>query len=357
MSFRSVLAATTSFCVGLIAASVAIAEERGGLFIPHTGMQFTTAFTNDFGRDAESLTTVTGVNENAVSIDYSSSRGVSVRRELLVADRQGASSYVLGYEADMPTLIAGTTSLGISARVLSELRFDGRARLTLVYSPKLDTIECTLTRVSNSVMMRLIVEDRIVEIPSLHARAVCGEGARTASGDFYFADDVRQPLLIESVLNFSWEKRPRTERITRVIDGLGLNPDMEQSLKTIGKYDAYGLRFDFDSAVLRPESVRLVKEIAQMLSANAGWRIQIVGHTDSTGGPEYNIGLSDKRAEAVRIALVDHGVAPDRLSSEGRGETQSKADNDSLAGRAINRRVEFRRLDSNVVGSRPLDAE
>ena len=265
----SALSASTSFCVGLIVASAVVAEERAGLFIPHPGMQFTTAFTNDFGKDAESLTTVTSVTGNAVSIEYSSSRGVSVRRELLVTDRQVASSYVLGYEADMPTLISGTTSLGISARVLSELRSDGRARLTLVYSPKLDTIECNLTRVSGSVMMRLIVEDRIVEIQSLHARAPCGEGARTASGDFYFADDLNQPLLIESVLNFSWEKRPRTERITRVIDGLGLHPDMEQALRTIGKYDAYGLRFDFDSAVLRPELVQLVREIAQMLSANA----------------------------------------------------------------------------------------
>jgi hypothetical protein len=59
MSFRSVLAAITSLCIGLIAASVAIADECAGLFIPHTGMQFTTAFTNDFGRDADSLTTVT----------------------------------------------------------------------------------------------------------------------------------------------------------------------------------------------------------------------------------------------------------------------------------------------------------
>jgi len=357
MLFLSPLPAITSLCVGLIVSTVAVGQERAGLFIPHPGMQFTTAFTNDFGRDAESLTTVTSVTGNAVSIDYSSSRGVAVRRELLVADRQAASSYVLGYEADMPTLIPGTTSLGISARVLSELRSNGRARLTLIYSPKLDTIECNLNRVSSSEMMRLIVEDRIVEIPALHARAECGEGARTGSGDFYFANDLNQPLLIESVLNFSWEKRPRTERITRVIDGLGLHPDMEQSLKTIGKYDAYGLRFDFDSAVLRPESVQLVREIAHMLQANRDWQIQIVGHTDSTGGPEYNIGLSDKRAEAVRLALVEHGVEPSRLRSEGRGETQSKADNDSLAGRAINRRVEFRRLDHNVAGSRPLDAE
>ena len=58
-----------------------------------------------------------------------------------------------------------------------------------------------------------------------------------------------------------------------------------------------------------------------------------MGHTDFTGGPEYNIGLSDKRAEAVRLALVDHGVDAGRLRSEGRGETQSKAENDTL-GRA-----------------------
>ena len=50
----SALYASTSFCVGLMVASAAVAEERAGLFIPHPGMQFTTAFTNDFGKDAES---------------------------------------------------------------------------------------------------------------------------------------------------------------------------------------------------------------------------------------------------------------------------------------------------------------
>ena len=357
MSVWKALAGISSLCIALAVGGEAFPEERDGIFVPHPGMQFTTAFTNDFGRDAESLTTVTSVTSNAVTIDYSSSRGVSVSRELLATDRQIASTYVLGYEADMPKLIPGTTSLGISARVLSELRSNGKVRLKLIYSPKLDSIDCDLSRINSNETMSLIVEDRIIAIPTVHARAQCGEGTRTASGDFYFADDLRQPLLIESVLNFSWEKRPRTERITRVIDGPGLHPDMERSLRTIGKYDAYGLRFDFDSAVLRPESVRLVQEIAQMLNANANWTILIVGHTDATGGPQYNIGLSDKRAEAVRVALEGHGVASGRLRSEGRGETQPKADNDTLAGRAINRRVEFRRLDQNVAGSRPLDAK
>jgi outer membrane protein OmpA-like peptidoglycan-associated protein len=357
MKFWSSTPGITSFCVGLTVGTVAMAQERAGLFNPQPGMQFTTAFANDFGRDAESLTTVTSVTENAVSIHYSSSRGVSVRRELLATDRREALSYVLGYEAEMPTLIPGTTSLGISTRVLSELRSQGGARLTLVYSHKLASIECNVAHVSSGVMMRLIVEDQIVEIPSLHARAQCGEGLRTAWGDFYFANDLNQPLLIESSLNFSWEKQPRTERITRVIDGRGLRPDMEQSLRTIGKYDAYGLRFGFDSAELRPESVQLVREIAQMLQSNAEWTIQIVGHTDSTGGPDYNNGLSDRRAEAVRLALGEHGVESWRLQSEGRGESQPKADNDTLAGRAINRRVEFRRLDRSSLGSRPLDAK
>lgn len=345
MYLGSPLSVITSCCAGLMLGSVAMAQERGGLFIPRPGMQFTTAFTNDFGKDAESNTTVTAVTGSAVSIEYSSSRGVSVRRELLVADRRDASSYVLGYEEDMPTVIPGTTSLGISSRVLSELQNNGRARLTLVYSHKLASIECDLTRVSREVMMPLIVEDQVVDIGALHARAQCGDGTRTAHGEFYFANDLEQPVLIQSFLNFSWEKRARTERITRVIYGREIRPDMEQSLRTIRKYDAYGLRFSFDSTELRPESVRLVREIAEMLEANSGWTLQITGHTDSTGEPDYNDGLSEGRAEAVRLALVEHGVEPSRLFSEGRGQGQPKADNETLAGRAINRRVEFRRLD------------
>lgn len=345
MNLRSGLSAITSLCIGLTAGTVSMAQERPGMFIPRPGMQFTTAFTNEFGKDAESLTTITAVTDAAVSIEYSSSRGVSVRREMTVTDRRDASIYVLGYEDDMPTTIPGSTSLGISRRVLSELRSPGRARLTLIYSHKLASIECELTRVSSEVLMPVIFGDRILEVPSIHARAQCGEGARTARGDFYFANDLEQPLLIESVINFSWEKQPRTERITRVIDRRGIPPDMEQALRTKRQYDTYGLRFSFDSAELRPESLELVGDIAQMLQANADWKMQIAGHTDSTGGPDYNNGLSERRAEAVRLALVNHGVASRRLLSEGRGEGQPKADNDTLAGRAINRRVEFRRLD------------
>ena len=122
---------------------------------------------------------------------------------------------MLDYEAGMPSVIPGSTSLGISARVLSELQTTGRARLTLVYSPQLASIDCNLVRLSATQMMSLIVEDRVIEIDAIHAQAECGEGTRTGYGDFYFANNRTQPLLLESY--FSWEKRPRTERITRVM--------------------------------------------------------------------------------------------------------------------------------------------
>jgi outer membrane protein OmpA-like peptidoglycan-associated protein len=156
---------------------------------------------------------------------------------------------------------------------------------------------------------------------------------------------VNNPLLIESNLRFNWETRRRTERITRVAASYGLHADMEQSLDTLGAYDVYGLHFDFDKAVLRPDTAQLVREIAIMLQGNPNWVIQIAGHTDSLGGTQYNQRLSSARARAIRQALIARGVTPDRLKAIGYGETRPKADNATLAGRAINRRVEFRRLD------------
>jgi OOP family OmpA-OmpF porin len=71
----------------------------------------------------------------------------------------------------------------------------------------------------------------------------------------------------------------------------------------------------------------------------------IAGHTDSIGGAEYNLRLSERRAASVKQALISNGVAANRLQSVGHGMSKPKADNSTLAGRAINRRVEFRRLD------------
>ncbi len=328
-----------------IAPIAATAQQPAGPFVLHRGLQITTTFSNDFGRDADAVVTVVATTPQYVRINYSSTRGIYTTRDILMADRETAATYVLGYAPRMPSLIEGSTSLGLSAALLEQLRSTGRAPITLIHSEKLERIECLATTTGVDVKVPMIIEDRVAEIPALQTSVECGSGARTGRGSLTFANDRNNPLLIESTLRFSWERRPRSERVTRVTASLGMHADMEQSLDTLRTYDVYGLHFDFDRSRLRPETAQLVREIAVMLHANPNWVIQIGGHTDSIGDGAYNYRLSADRASAVRQALIDQGITGSRLKAVGFGESQPKADNETFAGRAINRRVEFRRLD------------
>lgn len=316
-----------------------------GPFVPNPGMQITTAFANDFGGDADSTTIIGQVTPNTVALQYWSTRGIAVSRNILVRDRDNATAYVLGYSPRMPTTLEGTTSLGLSGAVLERLRSTGLAALTLVYSEKLERIDCTLTAKAVDVKVPLIIEDRVADIPVVEADVACGRGNRSGIGKLTIANDVNNPVVIDSTLKFSFERKARSERVTRVAAGPGLHNEMEQSLNTLGTYDVYGLHFDFDKATLRPTTAQLVREIATMLKNNANWVIKITGHTDSTGKTDYNLRLSADRASAVLRALIKEGIAEERLKAVGYGESLPKADNTTLAGRAINRRVEFRRLD------------
>lgn len=335
-------------CVLLFGAALsggAYAQQSAGPFVLHPGKVITTTFANEFGRDADARAEIVSITPEVVSLQYSSTRGLFTRRDVLVRDWQTARTYVLGHSARMPQVIPGSTSLGISSAVLKELRSTGRAGLTLIHSEKLDRIECNLVTTAVDIRVPVIIEDRIFDVPSVQARVNCGSGNRTGSGQFVFANDVNNPVLIESTLNFSWEQRPRTVRVTRVVAGLGLQAEMRHALDTLGTYDVYGLLFDFDSAQLRPETAQLVREIALMLQQNPTWTILIAGHTDSTGGADHNMRLSRQRADSVKQALISNGVAANRLQSVGHGMSKPKADNSTLAGRAINRRVEFSRTD------------
>ena len=85
-----------------------------------------------------------------------------------------------------------------------------------------------------------------------------------------------------------------------------------------------------------------LSEIAGVLTRETGWRITIEGHTDDFGTDTYNQDLSARRAAAVRDALVrDFGVAAGRLTTTGFGETRPRETNETIAGRARNRRVEL----------------
>jgi len=101
-----------------------------------------------------------------------------------------------------------------------------------------------------------------------------------------------------------------------------------------------GLLFDSDSAAIQPSVQGDLRAVARNLIEYPDSTVAVIGHTDDTGSAEYNLGLSERRAEAVAGVLVQQGVAPARVRASGLGETQPVASNSTPEGRQQNRRVE-----------------
>lgn len=99
--------------------------------------------------------------------------------------------------------------------------------------------------------------------------------------------------------------------------------------------------FGFDSSELTPNARTALNDVATVLTQYPETRVNIAGHTDSTGAADYNQQLSERRASAVGNYLAQSGVQGARLSTMGYGENQPVASNDSEAGRSQNRRVEI----------------
>jgi outer membrane protein OmpA-like peptidoglycan-associated protein len=100
--------------------------------------------------------------------------------------------------------------------------------------------------------------------------------------------------------------------------------------------------FDVDSAILKTEFRPTLNEVARVLSQYEKTFVDVMGHTDSTGSDAYNMTLSQRRAESVAAYLSSNGVLRQRVGTQGFGETQPVASNDTEAGRAENRRVEIK---------------
>jgi flagellar motor protein MotB len=117
---------------------------------------------------------------------------------------------------------------------------------------------------------------------------------------------------------------------------------MSKDIDLYGKVALYGILFDHDKATIKPESESALAEIAKLLAARPDLNVYVVGHTDLSGGLEYNLRLSTSRAESVVAALVEgHGIAASRLMAHGVGPLVPVATNEADPGRAKNRRVEL----------------
>jgi len=102
-----------------------------------------------------------------------------------------------------------------------------------------------------------------------------------------------------------------------------------------------GVNFDFDKAVIRQEDIPKLDRDVATLKEWGDVKVEVAGHTCNIGTDEYNMGLSQRRADAVRNYLISQGIPADRLTAKGYGESQPTADNSTREGRVQNRRVEL----------------
>lgn len=167
-----------------------------------------------------------------------------------------------------------------------------------------------------------------------NARQLNALGYRRAAVALLCVDDeVREAMRVagtpcpgEDLVSFAPEPPPQPEPVAEPPD-----------------WPRYAVLFDFDSATLKPEADATMREMLAVLQADPGANVDIVGHTDWVGSDAYNLGLSQRRAQAVVDWLIAHGVARERLNAIGMGEAEPIAENATPAGRQQNRRVEIRR--------------
>src|SRR6185437_13621969 len=256
------------------------------------------------------------------------------------------------------TLYPGVSRLLVPATKFTELKSSGSTKLAFVYYDYMDALtewellawKGTFTRIEpNDVPFPLIINDERVNVPAIHVHASmkvienAGRfGSRDEPVDAYILDDANTPVMLSWMMGESMKQddafKVQFIRITYPSD----KPTIEQQLTKSRKAITWGINFDFNSDVIRPVSEPVLKEIAQAMADKPDWKLTITGHTDNIGGDKYNLTLSQRRSASVKRALVErYHVNPNRLSTSGNGDADPVDTNDTLEGRARNRRVEL----------------
>ena len=161
--------------------------------------------------------------------------------------------------------------------------------------------------------------------------------------DFWWLDEPQYPLTLK------WAYQDHYSTVIRIDTPPPSTAEEAQALGTAlaGKncrIELHGVYFATGSAEIMPESDPMLAAVATLIKAHPDWKLTVEGHTDSIGSAAYNQDLSERRAGAVRAALVSrYGVSAAKLSSKGYGFTRPVESNATVEGRAHNRRVELSR--------------
>ncbi len=377
--------AACALLIGALAGPWTIAQTEAPRQVPLVpGLTVVTAYHLAGVCDCESVKQITAVDASGFKLTYASNvpergmegllgagrsssriRQVNGRRTVRREDLDKATEYMQVFGENLPDVIPGTTALGVSTAVLRDLKTKGRSPLTMRSGglgaalggligaiagrelggikelgelDKLDKLTGTVVRVeAKTIPVRVLVNDRAVDLPAVHAKGRLGE----EDADLHVLDDESNPLALRWALGDNRLQVIKIQYPDRT-PGAAAAARIASALAEKGRVEVYGIYFDFDSDVLRPESGPVLTEIAQALVAHPDWRLGVEGHTDNIGTAAHNMDLSTRRAAAVKTALVTrHKVPAARLSTSGFGASRPKDTNDTVEGRARNRRVEL----------------
>jgi outer membrane protein OmpA-like peptidoglycan-associated protein len=279
------------------------------------------------------------------------------------ADLVSSDTYMTVEGTRIPRNLPGVIRLRLSSKSFDEVTATGKTSLRYIDTwdtpaGKKPTYEGgLLTRVEpQDVPYPMIVNDQRVNLPAIHLAGIMasvGKDPRPkewlpthSEADVYVIDDPMDPLVLlwklkDPVLHYG---KFRVETVK--IDYTVAKPvnQVEKQLTEQKRAVTYGIYFDFNKDTIKPESEPVLKEIVQAMIDNPDWKLTVEGHTDNIGGDTYNLDLSKRRAAAVKEALVTRfHIAPDRLANDGYGASRPVETNDTLEGRARNRRVELTR--------------
>jgi outer membrane protein OmpA-like peptidoglycan-associated protein len=303
--------------------------------------------------DYEMVVAITGVDASgithAASFDGADAAGIKrsggVTRLVAAADLASAPVQILGFRLDDPARVAGATALGPSLAITRDLVQKGTAAYSFRQWAGREVISGTLRRSPGSpVRFPVLLNGKRVELDAVHATGTMAAGGARRPFETLILDHPRYPISLRVAYGPRDGGFPFTPDFARDVVRIDFptdQPSIATALAGECHVELKGIYFDFNLATLRPQSDQALKDIAAALKS-ARRRVTIEGHTDNIGSDRYNDDLSARRAAAVKTALVrDHGVDESLIATAGYGERRPVESNDTLAGRARNRRVEL----------------
>jgi outer membrane protein OmpA-like peptidoglycan-associated protein len=353
------------FGLGALMAAATLAVERAPDIPIVPGMHIVLAVNNHTGAaahergilegDYEMVVAVDDVTADSVThtahMDGTDAKGVhrrlAIPRMVTAGDIETSGVQVLGFHTDDPRKVSGTTSLGPSRKIVSSLVRSGEASYSFVNFVNQGIVSGTLKAGGAPVRFPVLLNGRRVELDAIRATGHMALGGVSRPFETVILDHPRYPLSLRIAYGPRGGALPVEPEFQREIVRIDLPQDTPAStaaatLEKTCRLEVPGIYFDFNRATLKPESKRGLEDIAAVLGSLDGRSFVIEGHTDSIGSDRYNEDLSARRADAVKAALVgDHRVAAARLSTAGFGERKPIETNDTLSGRARNRRVEL----------------